>query len=352
MKGLKTLTRICASLLIMLVNQIVFIASRLRAWLFQVNRQKRQILPGTVISVGNLSAGGTGKSPMVMVLASHLKSKGASPAILTRGYRSGLKDDQAICLVGSALHLLRGPHPGDFQGDEARMQAEILQNIPVIIGAKRFLAAKAFMEHFEAPSHWILDDGFQHHQISRDLDLVLVDASHPRGRLDRPSTIFQREPIGAIRRAHHVFLTRWDPTTFRPAIEDTLEAFGIPFTRVPFHYDLIPWAEKTPWPRQISLVTSIADPKRIQDAWPENFPILTGTLFGRDHESIDVKELKILEDKSESLCTTEKDYWRNPSVFQGLKTPLFILKLTPIINDLTLSEVLLNARVSATKKGL
>ncbi|MCC7290873.1 MAG: tetraacyldisaccharide 4'-kinase [Phycisphaerales bacterium] len=142
-----------------------------------------------VISVGNLTVGGTGKTPMVIALVERLARIGKKPAVLMRGYRadaSGMNDEQ---------RLIQRACPG----------------VVCLADPDRCRAARVAVERHGADA-LVLDDGFQHRRLARDLDLVLIDATCPFG-FDRllPRGLL-REPVEGLRRAHAVVITRADET--------------------------------------------------------------------------------------------------------------------------------------------
>jgi tetraacyldisaccharide 4'-kinase len=162
-------------------------------------------LPCRVISVGNLTLGGTGKTPMVEAIATVLHRHGARVAVLSRGY--GGTQRQAITIVSDGARCLVSP---DVAGDEPSLLAERLTGIPVLVAQNRFAAGKLAVERFDVEVI-VLDDGFQHVQLARDLDIVLLDASRPfgTGRLFPRGDL--RESPMALARAHIIVLTRWTP---------------------------------------------------------------------------------------------------------------------------------------------
>ena len=152
-------------------------------------------LPCPVISVGNLTVGGTGKTPTVIYLANLLRERGRRPAILSRGYGGDAKVPVNVVSDGNRVCL--GCREA---GDEPVMIAGALPGIPVLTGPKRSLTGKAAVEHFGA-NVLILDDAFQHRSIFRDIDIVLLDGARPFGNgllLPRGPL---REPPQALRRA-------------------------------------------------------------------------------------------------------------------------------------------------------
>jgi tetraacyldisaccharide 4'-kinase len=165
-----------------------------------------------VISVGNLTLGGTGKTPFVMMIAETLRGNGFKPAILTRGY--GGKSKKPVNVVCDGKEILLSP---EWVGDEAVMMAEKLKNVPILTGADRFQTGRYALKNFEIDT-LILDDGFQHLALRRDLDILLCDHQRPLGN----NYIFPagelREPASETRRADMVCFTRYSggPVKFPP----------------------------------------------------------------------------------------------------------------------------------------
>ncbi len=287
-------------------------------------------LPGLVISVGNLEAGGTGKSPVVIAVAEALRAQGAHPAILTRGYRSGLTPKESAVLLGGQS-LLNPQLTQDFHADEARMQAERLGNVPVIIGSNRIAAALRYLESHRAPTHWILDDGFQHLKLKRQLDIVLLDALRPfaegrclpAGRLrERPST---------LKFAHLVLLTRAPNHKLSKSLTPMIERYHIPVSTVVFtngrpQHKAGPakdWSEVT----TCLLALGIAQPQRvIEYAIEQRFPVKEQLLTG-DHEMFPKESLQRLATGVDAVLTTEKDFWRQTASLLDLQKPVFVLPL-------------------------
>ncbi len=166
---------------------------RARNALYDRGLARSQRLAGPVISVGNLSVGGSGKTPFVLLLGELLKARGLKFDVLSRGYG---RQSRGVALVDPA----GSPH--DF-GDEPLLIARRL-NVPVILGESRY-AAGAFAEQKFGPQLHLLDDGFQHRSLARDFDIVLVTPEDARDRLLPAGRL--REPLTALRRADAVVLT-------------------------------------------------------------------------------------------------------------------------------------------------
>jgi len=174
---------------------------RLRNLFYQTGLFKVRKLGCKVISVGNITVGGTGKTPMVIMLANLLKEKGYRPAILSRGY--GGKKRRRVNVVSDGKHILSGP---DEAGDEPVLIAKSARNIPVVTGKKRYLTGKFAIEHFGADV-LILDDAFQHRSLFRDIDMVLLDEKRPFGNGFVIPRGELREPANALGRADIIVKT-------------------------------------------------------------------------------------------------------------------------------------------------
>jgi tetraacyldisaccharide 4'-kinase len=171
---------------------------------------KTQRLSRPVISVGNLSVGGTGKTPVVASIAGILLRQGLKPSILTRGYGRENERDLIVIEPGAA----RPPEAREI-GDEPALLARMLPSVPIVLCADRFRGGQAAEECFQVDAH-ILDDGFQHLALARDLDLVALDATQPISNWRLLPAGRQREPLSALRRAQIVVITRSDSADSTP----------------------------------------------------------------------------------------------------------------------------------------
>jgi tetraacyldisaccharide 4'-kinase len=180
---------------------------------------KARRLPCRVISVGNIVVGGTGKTPAVIVIAEHLQREGMRVAILLRGYkrRGGKKMSrrlmsllplrEKVTIVSDGEKVCASPIES---GDEADMMAKRLSGVPIIVGKCRYLTGQVALERFKVDV-LLLDDGFQHRQLARDVDILTIPATHPFGspkKLLPAGTL--REPPTALRRADLILLTHAD----------------------------------------------------------------------------------------------------------------------------------------------
>jgi tetraacyldisaccharide 4'-kinase len=268
-----------------LLSSIYGSIGTVRNRLYDRHMLRTRRLQGPVVSVGNLSVGGSGKTPFVILLGELLKARGIKFDVLSRGYG---RKSRGILLVD----------PGGFApqfGDEPLLIARTLQ-VPVIVGEDRFDAGQ-FAESKFGPQLHLLDDGFQHRHLYRDFDIVLVtpqDASDrllPEGRL--------RERLTSLRRADVVVLTG-----------------GAEAGSFPVQGKLI-------WRLRRGIAPRNVPPRPVVFcgiARPQNFVLQLRTAniepaaeaFYRDHHAYserDVRDLLALKEKSEAggFVTTEKD---------------------------------------------
>ncbi len=157
-----------------------------------------------VISVGNLTFGGTGKTPMILWLADHLASRGLTPVVLTRGYRGALEHGAGVLKSGQRFRL----NPHDY-GDEPLMIAGKMKKGAVIVGKERGRNLERYFPEVQ-PDVVLLDDGFQHLQINRAFNIVLFDATMPLSRYKTAPRGYLREGLSALKDADAVVFSRAD----------------------------------------------------------------------------------------------------------------------------------------------
>lgn len=171
--------------------------------------------PRPVVSIGNLTVGGTGKTPIVAWLAGQLLAHDHRPVVLMRGYKA---------------------RPGE-KGDEQRLLEGLLgPSVPVAANPNRAAAAEQVIAERPETDVFVLDDGFQHRRLGRVFDLVLIDATNPFGLGHVLPRGLLREPISGLSRASAVLMTRCGPASDLPAIEAVVrEHTKAPIYRSSFH---------------------------------------------------------------------------------------------------------------------
>jgi len=172
---------------------------------FPVNR-----LPCKVISVGNLTVGGTGKTPLSVYVANTVHRMGYAVAVVSRGYKSRFEKTGGVVSDGQKLYM-----DAADAGDEPYLMAVALDRIPVLIGKNRYLAGQRAMAEFGAEV-LVLDDAYQHLALYRDINLLLLDNTQPFGNGYLVPRGALREPISGLCRADAVIFTRANPSGVSP----------------------------------------------------------------------------------------------------------------------------------------
>ena len=197
-------------------------AVALRNLVFDIGLARVEKCQVPVISVGNISAGGTGKTPFVVELVSFLQKLGRKPAVLSRGYGRRSKGFQVVS------NGIQRCAEAITAGDEPALFAEKLNGVPVVVDEKRVRGARKAVELF-SPDVIVLDDGFQHRSLFRDCDIVLMTAEE----LTMPAALlpagYRREPLRALKRAHLIVVSKCtDLEEFRKASADLQSRFHLP----------------------------------------------------------------------------------------------------------------------------
>jgi tetraacyldisaccharide 4'-kinase len=202
---------VTAGLSVLSIGYRLALVTRESAYRLRLLRTGR--LPCPVVSVGNVTVGGSGKTPMVEHVAGCLRELGAAPAVVSRGYG---RDTRGIGIVADR----NGPRlPPRAAGDEPVLLAEHLPGIPVVVGENRLEAGQVALDECGA-TIIVLDDGFQHRTLRKDLEILVVNGRAPWGNRRLFPRGMLREPLSALGRAH-LFVVTNPPT---PA--DTESAAG------------------------------------------------------------------------------------------------------------------------------
>jgi len=311
-----------------------------------------------VISVGNISVGGTGKTPFVVLLAEMIRAKGFKVAVLSRGYRG--KYQKLWQVVSDAQKILMDIRQA---GDEPYLLATRLPGIPVIVGKNRWQAGQYAIDSFRSEV-LILDDGFQHLPLNRDLNFLLLDSSCPFGNGHLLPRGNLREPLKEIRRAEAIILTKANQTAnifkLNEKIKDSAE--GIPLFQVAYAPEKIfELATKTSFSpeymsgKKVFAFCGIASPESFRQTLLELKANITRLEIFSDHHWYKPKELvKIVAQAknlgAEALVTTEKDWMRLQGFSPGT-IPLWVLTIHHVFpeNDQIRFEKLLFSRLGLAK---
>ena len=182
---------------------------KLRSACYRRHLIATQKLSCRVISIGNITVGGTGKTPMTIFIAERLRQLGYRVVVISRGYKGTV--GKTAVIVSDGQSVCSDPEKA---GDEPYLLACRLEGIPVMAGSKRFAVGRMAMDQFQ-PQVVVLDDGFQHRRLARDVDLVLLDYHKPFGNRHLLPRGTLREPQSALKRSDALVLTRCPVTPGR-----------------------------------------------------------------------------------------------------------------------------------------
>jgi tetraacyldisaccharide 4'-kinase len=289
---------------------------RLRTFLYAKGLVRTRRLFHPVISVGNITAGGTGKTPVVAYLADLLKANGFRPIILSRGYKGSATSRPTMVSDGERIFCTV-----DECGDEPLILARQLSGSVIIVGKNRWESGRRFGGRYKN-GVFLLDDGFQHLSLKRTLNLLLLDSTDPFGNGMLLPAGRLREPLSALQRADAVLLTRSHLVTDEPmAIEQALQDWNPGVERFRFsHESQTPYDVKTQTETEIEVLRSdpvgvfagIGNPFQfLEDLQREGLRVIHKELF-RDHYDYSQADIdRILSDARDAgakrVITTEKD---------------------------------------------
>jgi tetraacyldisaccharide 4'-kinase len=303
-----------------------------RASAYRAGLLPRHRLAGPVVSVGNLGSGGSGKTPVVEHVARTLRDAGEPVAVLSRGYRGRFRGKALV--VSDGTQVLAS---AEDAGDEPVMLARALPGVVVAVGPRRDVVGRAVEARFGRRAH-VLDDGFQHLRLERDLDLVcldvhdLADSPLPAGRL--------RERPAALARADLVLLTRLEAASegelraleTRLGPERTLRVER----RVAGFVGLDGAARSAP--RRPFLLAAVARPERLEHDAASAGCAVAGRAFFRDHHRFSSRELAATADAAhaagaDAVLTTAKDAVRLPGDAPFAQIPVVVLRIEARVAD-------------------
>ena len=298
-----------------------------------------------VISLGNITVGGTGKTPTAQRLATIIQQMGYRVVILNRGYRAGWSGQVGLVSDGKKIYMTVAE-----AGDEAYLLAKSLPSIPVVIGRDRIITGQYAVKELKAEVI-ILDDGYQHWQLARDLDIVLIDALNmfgnnfvlPRGTL--------REPLSNLARAQAFLLTKVDQSTNDAIdiIHDTLTRYNAKALVVESNHRPKCFVEIEEWykglrttdvaletirSQKVVALSAIGNPSSFEQTILDIGVAEVCGIRYADHHDYTMAEMQEIMERSISenafaLITTEKDAVKIPPEFihSDRKLPLYVLSI-------------------------
>jgi tetraacyldisaccharide 4'-kinase len=274
------------------VSRFFRLALQAREALYESGVLRTQHLDHPVISVGNLTVGGTGKTPLVIRLAEGLRDRGFQPVILSRGYG---RSSRGVVIVGDK------PSAWRQWGDEPALMKRRLKDVPVVVGASRYEAGR-LAESKRLGDIFLLDDGFQHWPLHRDVDVVTIDpVEWAAGELLLPTGRW-REPKSAISRAHVACVQEVLET---PAPDLPIPAFTVRTETEGIYKGSVRVPPESLRNRAVVAFAGIAKPERFFAALESIGVRPAKCVRFRDHHRYSESDIEDLG--GEMLITTEKD---------------------------------------------
>ena len=337
--------------LLFFASRCYLLGTQFRLWLYDNRVIRPHALGCLVVSIGNLSCGGTGKTPVVEVFARSLSSKGRRVAILSRGYRSkkrslwtkmiqmfrSQKIEVPPKVVSDGRDLLLN---SEYAGDEPYMLASNLRDVAVLVDKDRVKSGGYAIDRFHTDVI-ILDDGFQYLMLRPHINIVLVDSTDPFGNGHVLPRGILREPIQNIRRADYIFLTKSDGShkiehLKRFIRRHTKRAEIIECCHKPqYLVKLFSGGEKTPLSKlnglRVAALSAIARPESFEGFLRQLGAELILADHYADHHRYTQQELidfvnQAKEAGAEMIVTTEKDAVRMPRL-DRCDVPIYYLRI-------------------------
>jgi len=320
---------------------------RLRVAAYETNYLKSKQLNSTVISVGNITHGGTGKTPMVEYVARYLKEEGHPVAILTRGYGRKSAGRLVLNSPGNRSESSNQDESANSSrrdytqyGDEPLMLARALADVPVIIDKDRYEGG-LWAERQFGSEVLILDDGYQHLRLARRLNLLLLDATDPFGGFEMAPFGRLREPLYGIKRADAVIITRADRPFDQAQLLSIIKYFCGDRVPVMYVYSEITHLRHTAtdtiyeasdfagW--NMVAMCGIGNPKVFSEDILQKGINITEERFFPDHHTYTQEDLDQVAAQAQRLgadaiVTTEKDAVRIEGLKQG-DVPVYAARL-------------------------
>jgi tetraacyldisaccharide 4'-kinase len=319
--------------------------------LYKCGILKQHKLACHVISLGNITVGGTGKTPTAQRLATIIRDVGYRVVILNRGYRAGWRGQIGLVSDGKKIYM-----SASEAGDEAYLLAKSLPGVSVVIGRNRIVTGEYAVNELKADVI-ILDDGFQHWKLARDLDIVLIDSLNmfgnkfmlPRGTL--------REPLSNLARAQVFLLTKVDQSTHdaRDVIHDTLNQYNSKALVVESIHKPRCFVEIEEWYKgmcikdvalesvhgqKVLAFSAIGNPSSFEQTILDlGVTEVCGVRYA-DHHDYTMAEMQYImqravDEKVYALVTTEKDAVKIPAEFihSDRPLPLYVLSIAVFFTE-------------------
>ena len=323
------------------LSYIYLLGVQTRVFLYNHRILRPKSLGCQIISVGNITVGGTGKTPIVEMIAKELQQGGRKVAILSRGYKSRSDNDgeKSVRVVSDGENILLDV---ETSGDEPYMLAKEVAGAVVLVCRDRVKAAKYAIKKFKTDTV-ILDDGYQYLPINRQVNIALIDCTNPFGRYKLLPRGILREPVKNLNRADIFFLTKTKGMDLH-GLKKKLNKLNpkaeiVETSHMPRHLNDVYTSTKKDlkWlaGRRVVCISGIASPSGFEKALTELGAVLVSSHRFSDHHLYTKEDIQDIvncalghgEQNAEAIITTQKDAVRFPQVETTRKLPIYYLRV-------------------------
>ena len=320
-----------------------------KLWMIKTGVLPSRKLDCCVISIGNITVGGTGKTPTAQRVAMMIKNMGYRVAILNRGYHSHWGKPIGVVSDGEKIYMTSYE-----AGDEAYLMAKMMPGIPVVIGRRRDVTGSYAVENLHAEVI-IMDDGFQHWQLKRDMDIVLVDTQNLFGNGVMLPGGVMREPLSHLDRADIFLFTRSDRSSqlIRESLADSIRRYNkkAPIVESIHHakefVEITDWykgIQQNPLPleelkgKKVIVFSAIGNPLSFEQNVSGCGLDIVEAIRYPDHHDYDTMEMQYIDErarelKADALITTGKDAVKIPAefIYHNREIPLYVMNMDIMI---------------------
>ena len=302
----------------------------IRNFFYETNILSTKSLNCKVISIGNITVGGSGKTPTVEYLSNLLQSKGHKVGIISRGYKRKSKSTLVV------TDGKKKPKSWEHVGDEPFLLAHKLENIPIVVGTSRYKAGCMMIEKFH-PDVILIDDGFQHLSLHRDLDIVLVNSKDKRSDHKLIPSGKLREPISNLTKADLIIITKSNIHAPSNYLINKIESFNRPTIYNELQIDSLLQIKSNKINKldkiankKVYLFSALGDNESFKKIMGYTDAKIVGHSKYPDHYQYTLDDLNDIEQKAtkcnaEFLITTEKDLVKIN--FQNIKIDIYAVRM-------------------------
>ncbi len=353
------------------LSYIYGFGARVNLWMYEAGILSRRKLDCCVISIGNITVGGTGKTPTAQRVAMMIKDMGYRVVILNRGYRSHW--DKPLGVVSDGKKIFMTSYEA---GDEAYLMAKMMPGIPVVIGKNRDVTGSYAVDNLHAEVI-IMDDGYQHWQLNRDLDIVLVDTLNLFGNGNLLPRGILREPLNHLNRADMFLFTKSDQSSqlTRDILTENIRQYNTeaPIVESIHHarefVEIADWykgIQQNPIPleelksKKVMVFSAIGNPSSFeQNVSGCGLEILEAIRYP-DHHDYGMLEMQYIGERAaelnaDALITTGKDAVKIPTefIYFNREIPLYVMNMDIMVtrNEETFDRKLKETVETVLKKA-